>query len=243
MEPPPTLPPQRPPPSPPPSPLAPAVEEGRQLDIEVLYVLFGIVMVLCGFFMYLQVVKRRRRKLIKAVEARDRERTEKRAMELQAQKSRVSVAVQSREERMSSESQRRRRWLLPIPLEREAQNVAGALLLAVLRDDDNTTSGLGRQAERKVVPHNDELRFGCEQRFEVHIDGAVLGDAFLRDLEGARKILAIRRDNRGIGWLSHRYVIHAQRHDAVRADTRRVQRVGEADGEERDSHGGAQEFA
>ena len=47
MEPPPTLPPQRPPPSPPPSPLAPAVEEGRQLDIEVLYVLFGIVMVLC----------------------------------------------------------------------------------------------------------------------------------------------------------------------------------------------------
>ena len=96
MEPPPTLPPQRPPPSPPPSPLAPAVEEGRQLDIEVLYVLFGIVMVLCGFFMYLQVVKRRRRKLIKAVEARDRERTEKRAMELQAQKSRVSVAVQLR---------------------------------------------------------------------------------------------------------------------------------------------------
>ena len=69
MEPPPTLPPQRPPPSPPPSPLAPAVEEGRQLDIEVLYVLFAIVMVLCGFFMYLQVVKRRRRKLIKAVEA------------------------------------------------------------------------------------------------------------------------------------------------------------------------------
>ena len=109
MEPAPTLPPQRPPPSPPPSPLAPAVEEGRQLDIEVLYVLFGIVMVLCGFFMYLQVVKRRRRKLIKAVEARDRERTEKRAMELQAQKSRVSVAVQSREERMSSESQRRPR--------------------------------------------------------------------------------------------------------------------------------------
>ena len=106
MEPPPTLPPQRPPPSPPPSPLAPAVEEGRQLDVEVLYVLFAIVMVLCGFFMYLQVVKRRRRKLIKAVEARDRERTEKRAMELQAQKSRVSVAVQSREERMSSESQR-----------------------------------------------------------------------------------------------------------------------------------------
>jgi hypothetical protein len=99
---PPSLPPQRPPPSPPPSPLAPAVEEGRQLDIEVLYVLFAIVMVLCGFFMYLQVVKRRRRKLIKAVEARDRERTEKRAMELQAQKSRVSVAVQSREERMSS---------------------------------------------------------------------------------------------------------------------------------------------
>ena len=45
------------------------MEEGRQLDIEVLYVLFGIVMVLCGFFMYLQVVKRRRRKLIKAVEA------------------------------------------------------------------------------------------------------------------------------------------------------------------------------
>ena len=54
MEPPPTLPPQRPPPSPPPSPLAPAVEEGRQLDIEVLYVLFAIVMVLCGFFMWLQ---------------------------------------------------------------------------------------------------------------------------------------------------------------------------------------------
>ena len=46
MEPPPTLPPQRPPPSPPPSPLAPAVEEGRQLDIEVLYVLFGIVILI-----------------------------------------------------------------------------------------------------------------------------------------------------------------------------------------------------
>ena len=44
MERPPTLPPQRPPPSPPPSPLAPAVEEGQQLDIEVLYVLFAIVM-------------------------------------------------------------------------------------------------------------------------------------------------------------------------------------------------------
>ena len=51
----PQSPPTLPPLAPPPSPSSPAIEEGRTLDIEVLYVLFAIAVVLSLVFLYLAI--------------------------------------------------------------------------------------------------------------------------------------------------------------------------------------------